>query len=97
MWHTNNGDRTLDGAEALLFAHALWDFVQELELSEGEDDVGLPVFDRMTYGQKASVIFSRRGSIRGRVSGGPGRLRSAAERTILDPRGRLRRHEVPVE
>jgi len=25
MWHTNCGDRTLAGAEARLFAEALWD------------------------------------------------------------------------
>jgi len=25
MWHTNCGDRTLEGAEASLFAEALWD------------------------------------------------------------------------
>ena len=25
MWHTNYGQRTLDGAEARLFAEALWD------------------------------------------------------------------------
>ncbi len=25
MWHTNCGDRTLDGAEAGLFAKTLWD------------------------------------------------------------------------
>ena len=30
MWHTNCGDRTLEGAEARLFAEALWDFVSEL-------------------------------------------------------------------
>lgn len=56
MWHTNNGDRTLEKAEATLFAHVLWDFSQELEISEGEYDVDLPVFDRLTYGQKASVL-----------------------------------------
>ena len=31
MWHTDCGDRTLDGAEARLFVEALWDFVSELE------------------------------------------------------------------
>lgn len=25
MWHTNCGDRTLEGAEASLFAETLWD------------------------------------------------------------------------
>ena len=56
MWHTNCGDRTLEGAEARLFAEALWDFVSELELDEGDYEVGLEVFDRMTYGQKVSVL-----------------------------------------
>jgi hypothetical protein len=56
MWHTNCGDRTLDGAEARLFAEALWDFVSVLEVSEGDFDVGLNVFDRLTYGQKASLL-----------------------------------------
>ena len=40
MWHTNCGDRTLDGAEARLFAEALWDFICELEVDEGDFDVG---------------------------------------------------------
>ena len=56
MWHTNCGDRTLDGAEVRLFAEALWDFVQELELAEGDYNVGLDVFDRLTYGQKVSLL-----------------------------------------
>ncbi len=41
MWHTNCGDRTLEGAEARLFAETLWDFVSELEVDEGDYDVGL--------------------------------------------------------
>ena len=45
MWHTNFGDRTLGGAEARLFAEALWDFVCELEVEEGDYDIGLEVFD----------------------------------------------------
>ena len=56
MWHTNCGDRTLEGAEARLFAEALWDFVSELQVDEGDYDVGLEVFDRLTYGQKASLL-----------------------------------------
>jgi len=56
MWHTNAGDRTLDGAEARLFAEALWDFVEKLELVEGDYDVRLRVFDRLTYGQKVSLL-----------------------------------------
>ena len=55
MWHTNGGDRTLESAEARLFAEALWDFVSELEVDEGDYDAGLEVFDRLTYGQKVSL------------------------------------------
>ena len=46
----------MEGAEARLFAEALWDFAQELELDEGDYDVGLDVFDRLTYGQKVSLL-----------------------------------------
>ena len=56
MWHTNCGDRTLEGAEARLFAEALWNFVSELEVDEGDYNVGLEVFDRLTYGQKVSLL-----------------------------------------
>ena len=56
MWHTGNGDRVLEGAEARLFAEALWDFITELEADEGECDVGIAVFDRLTYGQKISLL-----------------------------------------
>ena len=41
MWHTNNGDRTLEGAEASLFALTLWDFLCELEVEDGDFDAGL--------------------------------------------------------
>ena len=56
MWHTNSGDRTLEGAEARLFAESLWGFVSELEVTEGDYDVDLDVFDRLTYGQKVSLL-----------------------------------------
>ena len=56
MWHTNCGDLTLEGAETRLFTEALWDFVCELEVDEGDYDVGLEVFDRLTYGQKVSLL-----------------------------------------
>ena len=41
MWHTDCEDRTLEGAEARLFAETVWDFVSELEVYEDEYDVGL--------------------------------------------------------
>ena len=56
MWHTNTGDRTLEGAEASLFAYTLWDFLCELEVEGGDFDAGLRVFDSLTYGQKLSVL-----------------------------------------
>jgi len=56
MWHTNTGDRTLEGAEAKLFAYTLWDFLCELEVESGDYDVGLKVFDSLTYGQKVSML-----------------------------------------
>ena len=56
MWHTNTGDRTLEGAEARLFAEALWDFLCELEVEGGDFDAGLEAFDSLTYGQKVSVL-----------------------------------------
>jgi len=56
MWHTNCGDRTLAGAEARLFAEALWDFVQELEVDEGDYDVSADVFDRLRYDQNLRRI-----------------------------------------
>ena len=56
MWHTDGGDRVLEGAEARLFAEALVDFVTELEVDEGDYEVGIDVFDRLTYGQKISLL-----------------------------------------
>jgi hypothetical protein len=56
MWHTDGGDRALEGAEARLFAEALWDFVTYLEVGEGDYDGGIGVFDRLTYGQKISLL-----------------------------------------
>ena len=56
MWHTDCGDRTLGGAEARLFAEALWDFVSELEVNEGAYNVSPDVFDRLRYGQNLRSI-----------------------------------------
>lgn len=57
MWRTNNGDRILKGAEAELFAEILFDFIDEVNLSDENDyEVGVAVFDRLTYGQKISVL-----------------------------------------
>ena len=57
MWRTNNGDRILEGAEAELFAKTLFNFIEEVNLSdENEYEVGVAVFDRLTFGQKISVL-----------------------------------------
>lgn len=57
MWRTSCGDRTLEGAEAKLFAEVLWDLIAESNLDESDDyQVGIQVFDRLTYGQKISVL-----------------------------------------
>jgi len=41
MRHRDCGDRILEDTEARLFAETLWDFVSELEVDEGDYDVGL--------------------------------------------------------
>ena len=46
----------MEGAEARLFAEALWDFLCELEVEVGDFDAGLKVFDCLAYGQKVSVL-----------------------------------------
>jgi len=57
MWRTSEGERILQGAEALLFAEALWDLIDETNLSDDNDYVlGIHSFDRLTYGQKISAL-----------------------------------------
>ena len=57
MWWTNSGERTLRGAEARLFAEVLLDLLDEVNLNDQDDyAVGIGVFDRLTYGQKISVL-----------------------------------------
>jgi len=56
MWHTEQGDRVLRGAEAKLFAEGLLDLI-EFELSaDGDFRSGIPVFDSLTYPQKIAVL-----------------------------------------
>ena len=59
MWHTDCGDRTLDGAEARLFAEALWDFVSELE--GDEDDLRCGTWERNM--QTSSKINNQKGCV----------------------------------
>jgi hypothetical protein len=57
MWHTEIGDRILKGAEAKLFAEALLDLVDDINLSPEDDyKLGVPVFDNLTYNQKISIL-----------------------------------------
>ncbi len=59
MWHTQNGDRILKGAEAKLFAEALLDLVDDTYLNpENDYELGIPVFDNLTYNQKISVLLT---------------------------------------
>jgi hypothetical protein len=51
MWHTSCGNRTLHGAEARLFAHALLCLLDEAGADLFEDyDLDLPCFDQPMIG-----------------------------------------------
>jgi hypothetical protein len=57
MWRTSCGERTLEGAEAKLFAKVLSDLLDEVNLNKSDDyELGVNVFDSLTYGQKVSVL-----------------------------------------
>jgi hypothetical protein len=56
MWHTSSGKRSLEGPEARVFAETLLKLLSELKAVEGEYITGIDVFDRLTYGQKISVL-----------------------------------------
>lgn len=59
MWRTSSNERTLAGAEAILFAESLLDLLEETNLSNDCDDdylLGVSPFDNLTYGQKISVL-----------------------------------------
>ena len=58
MWHTSAGDRTLEGAEALLIREAMGWVLDMLE-PETDDDFwlfGIPAFDRLELGQKLALV-----------------------------------------
>lgn len=52
MWRTSSGERTLDGAEAKVFAEALWEFIDEADRYPYD----IHVFENLTYGQKVSAL-----------------------------------------
>jgi hypothetical protein len=57
VWCTAYGERTLKGAEAILFAETLLDIVDEIRLCRFYNYyTGVEVFDRLTFGQKISVL-----------------------------------------
>jgi len=57
MWRTQDGERTLVGAEARLFAECLWDLISEGNLDEQEDyELGIAVFDSLSYPQQIAVL-----------------------------------------
>ncbi len=56
MWHTNAGERVLEGAEARLFSEALLDLASNVKVFEDDYEVGLNVFDRLTHGQKVYLL-----------------------------------------
>jgi len=57
MWRTRYGERTLEGAKAVLFAEALSSLLDEA-IAEELDlyDLGVECFDNLTFGQKISVL-----------------------------------------
>jgi hypothetical protein len=57
VWCTACGERTLEGAEAILFAETLLDIVDEIRLCRFYNYfTGVEVFDRLNYGQKIHVL-----------------------------------------
>jgi hypothetical protein len=59
MWHTEIGDRILQGAEAKVFAEGLLDLVDETYLNpENDYKLGIPIFDNLTYNQKISILLT---------------------------------------
>jgi hypothetical protein len=59
MWRTPYGDRTLGGAEAIVFAESLLNLLAEVILCDFDDyELGIKCFDTLTFGQKISVLMT---------------------------------------
>jgi hypothetical protein len=59
MWRTSCGERTLEGAEARVFAEALLCLLDEAFMNQFEDyPSGVNCFDDLTYGQKVAVLVT---------------------------------------
>jgi len=57
MWRTSCGNRTLKRAEARLFAETLLSLLDQEDALRDEDcPLGIEGYDRLTYGQKISVL-----------------------------------------
>jgi hypothetical protein len=57
MWRTQYGDRTLEGAEAVLFAETLSSLLDEATSGTVDDyEIGIECFDNLTFGQRVSVL-----------------------------------------
>jgi hypothetical protein len=57
MWRTSRGERTLQGAEAIVFAEALASLLDSAIVDELDDyEFGIECFDNLTFGQKVSSL-----------------------------------------
>jgi hypothetical protein len=57
MWRTGYGERTLEEAEAVVFAEALLSLLDEAVQDQFDDyQLGISCFDNLTYGQQISVL-----------------------------------------
>ncbi|MHC4538487.1 MAG: hypothetical protein ACYTEK_07115 [Planctomycetota bacterium] len=57
MWRTQYGDRALQGAEAIVFAEALWSLLDEATIGTLDDyEFGIEVFDDLTFGQRIATL-----------------------------------------
>jgi len=82
MWRTSSGIRVLSGAEAILFAEAFLNLLDEACEFQFEDcDFGIETFDNLTFGQKMCVLITiANGLLREDVE--PVRLTAAFEAAI---------------
>lgn len=58
MWHTSEGDRILEGAEAALFKAGVTSLVEKIkdEANYESRGYGIPLFDNLTWSQRLAVI-----------------------------------------
>jgi hypothetical protein len=57
VWWTAYGERTLEGAEAILFAETLLNLVDQIKINQFNDyNIGIQIFDELTFEQRISVL-----------------------------------------